>query len=123
MEEEVVVVVVMELPGLLMEEALAEVTGVVAAMVVVAMVVAAMVVVAMVEGPRLPAMESETPLARGNLRRNYDHWRRKMEKERRRKLRRRGQERRARPRGRQFIKASEIQEMREKILGKCYLWT
>jgi len=116
MEE--VVVVVMELPGLLMEEALAEVTGVVAAM-----VVAAMVVVAMVEGPRLPAMESETPLARGNLRRNYDHWRRKMEKERRRKLRRRSQERRARHRGRQFIKASEIQEMREKILGKCYLWT
>jgi len=117
MEEEVVVVVVMELPGLLMEEALAEVTGVVAAMVVVAMVVAAMVVVAMVEGPRLPAMESETPLARGN------HWWRKMEKEKRRKLRRRGQERRARHRGRQFIKASEIQEMREKILGKCYLWT
>ena len=81
------------------------------------------IVVVVVEVLRLPAMESETPLARGNLRRNYDHWRRKMEKERRRKLRRRGQERRARPLGRQFIKASEIQEMKEKILGKCYLWT
>ena len=67
-------------PGLPTGEAAVEVTEVVAAMGEV-VVVDMVVVEAMVEGPRLPAMESETHHARGRdtQRRSCEHWRRKLE--------------------------------------------
>ena len=72
-------------------------------------------VVDMVEDPRLPAMESETPRARGRdtqRRRSCEHWRRKLERWRRwrRRRRRRWGKGGKRPLhlGSQFVKASDL---------------
>ena len=94
-----------------------EVTEVVVAMgvaVVLDMVVVEEVV-DMVEDPRLLAMESETPRARGRdrqRRRSCEHWRRKLERWRRWRRRRWGRGgKRALHLGSQFIKASDLSEL------------
>ena len=99
--------------GLPTGEAAVEVTEVVAAMVVVVVEEVDMVVVEvadMVVGPRLPAMESETPRARGRDRQrrlSCEHWRRRLERWRRKRRWGRGG-RRAPHLGSQFIKASDL---------------